>query len=131
MATLEARLTAVVQRIRDEFNTLRASRPRGLSSFCSGKPSASEVVGSGIAPYAITLSQANSSAIAQVAATASTVFTLKRNGTTIGTITFAAAATAGSISLSSTAVTLGQVVTVHAPASADATLADIAFLLRE
>lgn len=106
------------------------SPPKGLSSSCAGKPAASEMVGSGIAPYALTLSAANSKAEALVAATASTVFLIKRDGTQIGTITFAAAGTTGTIAYSSTAITEDQHLTIHAPATPDATLADLSFLLK-
>lgn len=103
---------------------------KGLSSFISGKPTASQVVGGGASPYTFTIVSGNCLGIAKVAATASTVFSLQRNGTQIGTITFAASATAGSWSITDTAITAGQYISIHAPASADTTLADITFLVR-
>lgn len=112
-------------------DSLPGAAARGLSAFCSGKPAASEVVGGGVAPYALTLSAANSSAVALVAATASTVFTIKRAGTSIGAVTFSAAATAGVVAFTATAITAGQNLTLTAPATPDATLADISFLIRE
>lgn len=107
-----------------------AAVPKGMSSFVSGKPTASQVVGAGIAPYAFTIG-ANTQAIASVAATASTVFTIKKNGTDIGTVTFSAAATAGVESMTVTSVAAGDRLSIHAPATPDATLADISFLVRE
>lgn len=104
---------------------------RGLSAFCSGKPAASEIVGAGIAPYALTLSAANSQATGNTAATGSTVFIIRRAGTQIGTITFSASATSGVVALTQTAITSGQNITITAPATPDATLSDISFLLRE
>lgn len=109
---------------------INSQRPKGLSMFCSGKPIANEIVGSGIAPYAMTLSAANSKAQAVVAAAASTVFIIKKNNTNIGTVTFSAAGTIGVISISTTAVATNDLITIHAPASADATLADITIQLR-
>lgn len=109
---------------------INSQRPKGLSMFCSGKPVANEIVGSGIAPYAMTLSAANSKAQAVVAAAASTVFIIKKNNTNIGTVTFSAAGTIGVISISTTAVATNDLITIHAPATADGTLADITIQLR-
>lgn len=82
---------------------------------------------------AVTLpaSLTGSSADAGTAATASTVFTLKQNTTGIGTITFAAGATTGTFSFTS-AVTFaaGDTFEIDAPATADTTLADIAFTFK-
>jgi hypothetical protein len=79
---------------------------------------------------AVTLpaSLTGSSFDAGTAATASTVFTLKQNGSSIGTITFAASGTTGTVSFAS-AVTFsaGDTFEIDAPATADATLANIAF----
>lgn len=104
---------------------------KGVSTFCSGKPSASEVIGGSVAPYAFTATTGNSAAKASVAATASTVITIKVNGsTTVGTATFAASGTTATMSITSGSISAGDLVTFHAPASADATLANIAVTLR-
>lgn len=105
---------------------------KGVSAFCNGKPAASEVVLAAVAPYAFTIAQANCSAKAQVAATGSTVFQLKKNGTNVCTLTFSASGTVATIgTVSSGTVAAGDVLTIVAPGTADATLADIAFLIRE
>lgn len=104
---------------------------RGLSVFCSGKPAASEVIGGGVSPYTMTLSAANSLAKSLVAATASTTFTIRKNGTQVGTIVFSAAGTVGVFTITTPAVALADYVTVHAPATPDATLADISITLKE
>lgn len=71
-----------------------------------------------------------SSATASVAATGSTVFTIKHNGTTVGTITFAASATVGSFSFTGTVnLAIGDTLQVVAPASPDATLANITIII--
>ena len=139
MASLETRLRNLATRLGTEFKAVRAelaaalaARPRGVSSFCAGKPANSEIVISAIAPYGFTISQANSAARAQAAATASTVFQLKRNGTNVCTFTFAAAGTIATVgSVTGGTVVAGDVLTITAPASADTTCADIAFLVRE
>lgn len=202
MATLEARLTAVVQRIRDQFNSIRpklvptggatgqiltknstadhdlgwldrsalkgdagipgipgidgvgvptggttgqvlqktsgtnyatgwTSLVRAFTGFCGGKPAANEVIAGGVAPYAMTLSAANSSVKSSTAATASTVLTIRKNGTQVGTITFSASGAVGVISITTAAVAATDLLTVTAPATPDSTLADISILLKE
>lgn len=103
---------------------------RGLSGFVSGKPAANEVVVGGIAPYALTLVQGNCVAKAVVAATASTTFLIKNNGTQIGTIIWSASGTTGAVTITTAGVTAGDNLTIHGPATPDATLADLSFLLR-
>jgi hypothetical protein len=68
---------------------------------------------------------------AGTAATASTVFTLKQNTTTIGTITFAASATTATVSFTNPVTfTLGDTFEIDSPATADTTLADISFTFK-
>jgi len=71
---------------------------------------------------------AGSLAKADTAATASTVLSVKKNGTEIGTITFAIAGTTGTLESDGVAASFaaGDVMTVVAPATPDATLAKIA-----
>lgn len=65
---------------------------------------------------------------AGTAATASTVLLLKKNGTQFGTVTFAASGTTGTFSISGdTSFAAGDLWTMEAPATADATLADVTF----
>lgn len=132
MATLAQRVSDLAGAVRDKLNTKldTSAYIKGLSGWCAGKPAASEVIAGGRSPYAFTISQANSRASASVAATAQTIFTVYRNGVQIGTITFAAAATTGTISLSATTIDLYDRITVVAPATPDDTLADIDILLR-
>jgi hypothetical protein len=72
---------------------------------------------------------AGSQAVAQIAATASTVFDVLRNGASIGSITFAIAATLGTFVTAGAGAEVfapGDVLTVVAPSTPDDTLADIA-----
>jgi hypothetical protein len=101
-----------------------------VAFMVSGKPSASQIIGhikfciQTVFPASLTGSQGD----ALIAATASTVFTLKKNGSSIGTATFAISGTVPTFSFGS-AVTfaVGDVLTITAPATPDATLADISF----
>ena len=68
--------------------------------------------------------------ISEVAATASTVFDVKKNGSSVGSITFAAAATTATFATAGgTPVTFvaGDILSVIAPASPDTTLASVGF----
>ena len=69
---------------------------------------------------------AGSRGSAGTAATAETDFDIRRNGTSIATMRFAAAAdTATFIAASETVLEPGDVLSVVAPATPDATLADV------
>lgn len=68
--------------------------------------------------------------IAATAATASTVFSLKKNGVEFGTATFGAAGTSATFAAASaTNFSVGDILTIVAPASPDATLADLGWLI--
>ncbi|HMU15805.1 MAG TPA: hypothetical protein PKC95_00040 [Thauera aminoaromatica] len=70
----------------------------------------------------------NSRGVAGTAATAQTDFDIKKNGSSVGTMRFAAAGTTATfIMASQTTFAAGDVLTVVAPGSPDATLADIGF----
>lgn len=78
-----------------------------------------------------TLLEATSRASAGTAATASTVFTLKKNGSSVGTISWSASGTLGTVDLTATTISFatGDILTLEAPATADSTLADISITL--
>lgn len=70
-------------------------------------------------------------ATANVAATAQTIFSIKKNGTQFGTCTFAASGTSGTYAAATaTSFSPGDILSIHAPATADSTLADIGFNLK-
>lgn len=103
---------------------------KGVSGSCSGRPEASEIIFTAIAPYAFTVTQADCSAKALTAATASSVFQVRKNGVNMMTFTFAAAGTTASNSVvSGGTIAVGDVISVTAPATQDATLSDISFLI--
>ena len=102
---------------------------RGFQCFVAGKPTDGEIVYFGRAPYACTVTATNSFGDALTAATASTVFTVKKGATTIGTFTFAAGASTATKSITSGAIAKNDLITITGPATADATLANITFLV--
>jgi hypothetical protein len=86
-------------------------------------------------PAAITfnlpISLTNSQFKAGTAATAETIFTLKKNGAAIGTITFAIGGTSGSIAFTAaTAFAVGDILTCVAPAVRDASIANLGFTIK-
>jgi hypothetical protein len=70
-----------------------------------------------------------SSAVASVAATASTTYTLKRNGSAFATVVFAIGGTTGTFTQASSASFNGStdILEIDGPATADATLANVGF----
>jgi hypothetical protein len=115
-----------------------ADIPNDFSTYVAGVGGASAVLAARVfvsaAAFASDFSQ--SQAVAGAAATAQTILTVTKNGTAVGTITFAAAATRGvfstNVGAGSTTVSCapGDVLAIKAPASADATLGFVAIALR-
>ena len=91
----------------------------------------SEVVGRFVFPRSAAIAiGASGAAKAGTAATGSTVYALARNGTGIGTVTFAASGTTGTVSITATTnFVSGDVLTVTGPATPDATLANVGITL--
>jgi hypothetical protein len=116
-----------------DFNTLWVSDYRNLGLFIQGQPAASELLlRYSNADTALTLPAGLSRSVAGsgTAAAAPAVFDLAQNGAPIGSITFN---TDGSVTFSFTgAITLvpGDVLTITAPATPDATLADLSITLQ-
>jgi len=109
----------------------RASAPVDLATAVMGTPSASEVLLRYVFTRAVTFPDefAGSQASAGTAAAASTVFLVKKNGSTVGTVTFAISGTTGVFATTGTTVVMaaGDVLELQAPSSPDATLANIGF----
>lgn len=108
------------------------TEPYDVGGACSGVPSVSLVIMRFPAPRAIAfaVSLTNSQGVAAIAATAQTDFDILKNGVSFGTMRFAAAGTVATfISAGGATFAAGDVLTVVAPASPDATLSDIGFTL--
>lgn len=102
----------------------------GFVLSCCGKPAENEIVVVAEAPYAFTALAGNCSAKAVTAATASAVFTIMNGAVEVGTFTFAAGSATATVSITSGAIAQGDLITITAPSTADATLADISFTVR-
>jgi len=99
---------------------------------CTGVPTASLVLMRYPFPRAATFPAGltSSKGVVATAATAQTDFNLLKNGVSFGTMRFAVAGTVATfIAVSATSFAVGDVLTVVAPASPDATLANIGFTL--
>ena len=103
-----------------------------ISFFVEGKPVHGETVFRYVVPQAINIAASFSGSIAksEVAATASTVFTINRNGSSIGTFTFATSGTSATFSGSAVSLSIGDVISVVAPVTQDTTLANIAVTIK-
>jgi Collagen triple helix repeat (20 copies) len=106
--------------------------PYDIALYAAGKPAASALALRFAFDRAISFSinLAGSIASAGTAATASTNFALTKNGTSIGTLTFAAGSATGTFSVGTAPnFASGDVLTVTAPSTQDATLADLSVTL--
>ena len=104
-----------------------------LAFSYTGAPTSSERSNSVTISTPLTLPAGLSGSVATagVAATATTTFDIQVNGITKGTLSFAASATAGTFTFASAvALSAGDVVSLVAPASPDATLANIGVTLQ-
>lgn len=108
------------------------TQPYDVGGSYAGAPTASLVLVRYPFPRAVAFpaSLTNSQGAAATAATAQTDFDLKKNNVSFGTMRFAASGTTATfIAASSTSFAAGDVLTVVAPATPDATLANIGFAL--
>jgi hypothetical protein len=96
-------------------------------AFVSGPFTANQVLFQYVAtgPFIIPLNATGSIATLGVATTANLSLSMKKNGVTFGTILFLAGGTSGSFSCPLTSFITGDVFTVVAPASPDATAANL------
>lgn len=104
------------------------SPPYDVGAFIAGEPTTDEIVMRFVSPRAFTLpaSLTGSYAKAAVAATASTDFDIQKNGSSIGTLNFAISGTVGTWTFASlTSFAAGDILSVVAPTTPDASLADI------
>ena len=102
--------------------------PYLLAFDAPGAPTASMIVFHHVFTQAVTFvaSLTGSYVKAGTAATAQTDFDLKKNGSSIGTVRFAAAGTTATyVSISASSWVAGDILTLIAPATPDATIADI------
>lgn len=106
------------------------SKPADFSVFVSGAPTDSELLLRLEAAFAFTLSNSGHVGSSGVSATSSAVFTLKKNGSSIGTVSFSSSGSTASFSVTQTAFASGDILTLYAPSSADITLADLSFTFR-
>lgn len=109
-----------------------APTPYDLGGSYIGAPTDGVIILRYPMPRAMTFpaSMTGSHGVSGVAATASSVFSLRKNGTQFGTMTFGVGSSIASFAAASqTSFAAGDVLTVMAPSPVDATLADIGFSL--
>ncbi|MGH9744737.1 MAG: DUF2793 domain-containing protein [Candidatus Acidiferrales bacterium] len=109
-----------------------SAKPFDVSVFAPGVGSASQKLIRVALARAVTFPSGASlsQAVASVAATGSTTFTLKKNGTSFATVNFAASASTGTwTQASDSTFAAGDILEIDGPGSADATLADIGITL--
>ncbi len=120
---------ATKQYVDDQFTT---TAPYDIGVFFDGVPGDGEDILKFVCVRDFFLLQnlPNSRAVAGVAATAITTFDLQRNGASIGSIQWAAAATTATFTLAANEnFSAGDVLSIVGPTPADATLEDISITL--
>jgi hypothetical protein len=104
-----------------------------FSIFAAGKPLAGELLYSFVShiPWTLPMNMVGSRASVGVNPTASASFSLKKNGTSIGSITISTAGvvTLGTFGAGNQAFVAGDVMSITAPTTQDATLADFSLSL--
>ena len=106
-----------------------ANSPYNLGAFLAGTLGDGETLMAHIAPYDVAFPSGLSGSFVKsgVAAAASTMIKIQKNGSTVGTITFASSATTGTIAITGDpSLVAGDVLSLVAPATADTALADVA-----
>lgn len=115
------------------WNTLLSgTMPYDIAGSIFGKPDNAAVVARVVVvrPFNLPANLTGSIAKCDTAATAAQILTLKKNGSSIGTINFAGAATTGTFTfVSQVSFAAGDVLTVVNQTTADATFADAEFTL--
>ncbi|HKS89305.1 MAG TPA: hypothetical protein VJR70_07700, partial [Stellaceae bacterium] len=109
-----------------------AQQPALVSGSWSGSPTANQVVERYIfaAPVTFLAGLSGSFGAAGTAATAAAGFAIEKNGTAVGAMNFAAGATGATFTMTAaTAFVAGDVLTIVAPATPDATLANLTWTL--
>jgi hypothetical protein len=109
-----------------------AAEPYDVGSMLNGVPTASQVLMRYPFPRTVVFPAGltGSRGVAAVAATAQTDFDIKKGAASVGTMRFAASGTVATfIMATETTFSPGDVLTVVAPGSADATLASVGFAL--
>lgn len=117
-----------------ELGAMTVLTPFDAVMFFPGAPTASAIVAQIVAarPLLFPGNLSGSVGYGKTAATASTVFDVKKNGSSVGSITFAASGTVPTFSTTASAaiaLASGDRLEVIAPATPDATLANISFTL--
>lgn len=112
-----------------------STEPFIVGAWKNGAPTASErvlgfVIPGGLTGLEIAAGATNSQAEAETAATAQTDFDLQKNGSSFGTIRWAASGTVATfVSVTNTTFAAGDTIEIQAPGTADATLANLYFTL--
>lgn len=106
-----------------------------VSGYFDGAPDADAVLARYVASQALSFPDAlaGSQGFLETAATAETIFVVKRNNIQIGTMTFAIAGTVATFATSASQaypLVAGDRISVHAPSTPDATAAGISFSLQ-
>lgn len=106
--------------------------PYDIAAYSPGKATANQIILRFLPTRAFSfeVNVPGSQASAGTGATATSTFLIRKNGTQVGTVTFAAGNTVGTVAVpTQTSFTPGDVLTIVAPGTVDSTLADVSFTI--
>lgn len=116
----------------DGTDIVRLDNTFDIGGFFGGVPAANALMMRFVAnrPFTIPVDMAGTANDLGTAADAETIYLVKKNGSNVGTITVAIAGTVGVLVMASATVfAIGDILTIVAPASPDATAADFSFTI--
>lgn len=114
-----------------DTNIVYKSSPYDIAGSILGKPAAAAVVMRLVAVRNFQFAANFTTSLAKAAtnSTGAATFSIQKNGSQFGTIAFAAGGATGTFASTLTSFAAGDVLTVVAPGTADATLGDIEYML--
>lgn len=109
------------------YGLLKSQIPWELTAFQGGLPASGWIIAGYQPSTDVLIVQGSCYAFSGTASTGTAIFPIKNGPTSVGNVTFLSGNVAGSVTLNTTTYELiiGQRLTITAPGSADATLADI------
>lgn len=114
------------------FSGQSSTNPYDVVTSIEGKPTANSYILTFITvrSFTIPIGFNGSLGICANPATSESIFTITKNGLSVGTITFSAAATSATFSGSAGSFAIGDVLRIVSPVIQDSTLADIGITLK-
>lgn len=131
LATVFDSIDTALNNLQTQINDIPDVQPADFAIFYPGKPLASALLSRIVLATAVEFvaSLPGSQGVAAVASTGTATIDVRKNGASVGSVVFTASATATFVMASDTAFAAGDILSLHAPGSPDATLENISITL--